>query len=349
MAINAYTGLMGSGKSYEVVSSVILPAVKSGRRVVSNIDGLNPEAIYRYLEKKHDLDRSSFGQIITVTNEDVCSDNFFPTDDSHHDGKIVQGGDLVAIDEVWRFWGSSHKISNSTMNFFRMHRHFTDPKNFISCDVALMIQDIASLNRNLRAVVEMTSRTVKLKTLGFHFAYRIELYEGHKLTKQSHIDTFNKRYSSAIFPLYKSYASGDGKESVIDKRQNITKNPRIWIGLIFGVLLGSFALYEAISFFHSPDLQSNSPSNSLQTQVPKTNISTQWRIAGEINIGNDHFVVITNPSGRIRLESPSLFQNSGKLRVGDVDGQKVTTWSGVLQSTNNSSFVFPPSTSQAQK
>jgi zona occludens toxin len=35
MAINAYTGLMGSGKSYEVVSSVILPAVKSGRRVVS--------------------------------------------------------------------------------------------------------------------------------------------------------------------------------------------------------------------------------------------------------------------------------------------------------------------------
>lgn len=29
MAINAYTGLMGSGKTYEVVASVILPAIKA--------------------------------------------------------------------------------------------------------------------------------------------------------------------------------------------------------------------------------------------------------------------------------------------------------------------------------
>lgn len=34
MPINTYTGLMGSGKSYECVSSVIVPAVKAGRCVV---------------------------------------------------------------------------------------------------------------------------------------------------------------------------------------------------------------------------------------------------------------------------------------------------------------------------
>ncbi|HDL5229472.1 TPA: hypothetical protein RS727_002675, partial [Mannheimia haemolytica] len=39
MAVSAYIGIPGSGKSYEVVKSVILPAVASNRRVVSNIYG----------------------------------------------------------------------------------------------------------------------------------------------------------------------------------------------------------------------------------------------------------------------------------------------------------------------
>ncbi|EPZ1805653.1 zonular occludens toxin domain-containing protein, partial [Escherichia coli] len=41
MPISAYVGSLGSGKSYEVVSSVIVPACASGRRVVTNIYGIN--------------------------------------------------------------------------------------------------------------------------------------------------------------------------------------------------------------------------------------------------------------------------------------------------------------------
>ena len=43
MAINVYTGLPGSGKSYEVVSEVIAKQVAAGRRIVTNIDGINPD------------------------------------------------------------------------------------------------------------------------------------------------------------------------------------------------------------------------------------------------------------------------------------------------------------------
>ena len=43
MAISAYVGVPGSGKSYEVVKSVILPAIATGRRVVSNVYGLDKE------------------------------------------------------------------------------------------------------------------------------------------------------------------------------------------------------------------------------------------------------------------------------------------------------------------
>ncbi|SUX73736.1 Zonula occludens toxin [Citrobacter freundii] len=40
MAISAYIGIPGSGKSYEAVCNVIIPAFTSGRRVVTNIYGL---------------------------------------------------------------------------------------------------------------------------------------------------------------------------------------------------------------------------------------------------------------------------------------------------------------------
>lgn len=346
MAINAYTGLMGSGKSYEVVSSIILPAVRLGRRVVTNIDGINPEAIYEYLEKKYSIDRNALGKIISVSNDDVCADNFFPTDDHSHDGKVVQGGDIVCIDEVWRFWGSAHKISPSTMNFFRMHRHFTSAENSLSCDVVLMVQDISSLNRNLRSVVEMTSRTVKLKTLGLHKAYRIELYEGHKLTNKTHIDTFNKKYDSEIFPLYKSYVSGSGKEATIDKRQNILRNPRIWVITLFALCFVVWGFYNLTSFFKSSDQnKQQSISVTQATPIPFSQLpsSMSWRVVGQVNFDGMGYVVIANPSGRLRLESPSIFSNTGKQLIGSIDGQSVTYWSGTISSSNP---ITPFSTAQ---
>lgn len=48
MAISAYVGIPGSGKSYEVVASVIIPACIAGRRIVSNIYGLATQSIYDY-------------------------------------------------------------------------------------------------------------------------------------------------------------------------------------------------------------------------------------------------------------------------------------------------------------
>ena len=53
MPITAYVGVPRSGKSYEVVKSVIIAAVASGRRVVSNIYGLNEDKIKAYILKNY--------------------------------------------------------------------------------------------------------------------------------------------------------------------------------------------------------------------------------------------------------------------------------------------------------
>lgn len=77
MAITVYLGVMGSGKSYEAVKSVILPALASGRRVVTNVAGLDELKCHEYLKTKgHDPEK--LGRIVHFKNEDLRSPNFFP-------------------------------------------------------------------------------------------------------------------------------------------------------------------------------------------------------------------------------------------------------------------------------
>src|SRR5512135_2244692 len=78
MAITAYTGLQGSGKSYEVVKNVILSNLLAGRDVVTNIYGLKDEDIKAYLVEKYQAQLDKLGKIKHVTNEEVTLPFFFP-------------------------------------------------------------------------------------------------------------------------------------------------------------------------------------------------------------------------------------------------------------------------------
>jgi zona occludens toxin len=343
MAINAYTGLMGTGKSFEVVASVIVPAIKAGRRVVTNIDGIQPQAIYDYLVNVKNCDVDTLGHVVPVTNDDINKPGFFPDETKPDQSSIVQPGDMVAVDECWNFWGDDNKITPEHQQFFRMHRHFTNPTTGLTCDIVLMIQDLGSLNRKIRSIIELTSRTVKLKALGAPKTYRIELYEGYKLNAKTKLDTFVKKYDPAIFPLYKSYAAGTGKEKPIDSRQNILTNPRLWFSVAFFSLLLGVGGWNTYRFFKPKE----KPQDALKASAPSTasaqpnaatsapaaprqeGFSETWRYVGQIRDKDNVWSVITDSQGRLRLESPSVFQGKGMTSVGSVDGQRVTAWSGM--------------------
>jgi zona occludens toxin len=356
MAINAYIGLMGSGKSFEVVSSVIAPALLKGRRVVTNIDGINPAAITDYLISVKHGEAEKLGQLISVTNDDICKQGFFPDETKPGQPAIVQGGDLVCVDECWNFWGDDHKINDEHMRFFRMHRHYTDLATGTTCDLALMIQDLGTLNRKIRAVIELTTRTVKLKSIGAPKAYRIELFEGNKTIKAAKIDTFVKLYDKAIFPLYKSYAAGAGSEKSIDKRQNILTNPRLWVMAFIVLIMFAAGGYFTYRFFQPknhkvPSTEQVSSMPNPAQRMPKveatTDFSDDWRYAGSLTANGESWAVVVDSAGHIRLESPSVFTGKGITAVGMVDGSKVTAFSG---SRTQSSFLpHQPANSGAQK
>jgi zona occludens toxin len=341
MAINAYCGLQGSGKSYEVTSSVIVPAIAAGRRVVTNIDGIDESAIHSHLRGKGKLRSSEpLGSVLVVDNDRISQPDFFPDKRTTGAKPVVEPGDLVVIDEAWRFWPSDGgKLSPEHMQFFRMHRHYTHPETGVACDVALIIQDISSLHRSVKNVVELSFRTTKLKSLGLSASYRLEMYEGYKQTRKSRIDVYVKRYRKEIFSLYRSYASDNGKEAAIDSRQNILKNPALWFWFVLLIALGGAGSWLIWRFFHphaaSPRLDASVKSLRCGLDVAgdaggvrhsRTPFSTTWRIAGRINDADQSFVVLRDSSGRIRLEHASNFTGNGMTLSGRIDGELITPY-----------------------
>jgi zona occludens toxin len=344
MPINSYTGLMGSGKSYECVTSVIVPAIKNGRRVVTNVDGIDNDAIRAFCQEKWSIEPDKLGSVVHCKNEDVHKADFLPFGENVD--TFCKAGDIICIDEAWRFWGTDCKLLPEHKIFFREHRHFVDEKTKVSCDLVLMVQDIGDLHRTLKVVVELTFKTTKIKTLGWDKTYRVEMWEGYKLTNKGRVSVENKRYDPEIFPLYSSYQGGSGKEMRVDDRQNVLKSPKLWMLAALTIGMFCISIWYAVSFFSGSRIKDNGKEKSsaatktsqqgsatstaaTSTQAKLTSeVSDRWRIVGQYQVGYVATVVIANEQGTIRLEHPSAFQNTGMSMVGDVDGQRVMYWSG---------------------
>ncbi|MCL2658823.1 MAG: Zonular occludens toxin [Betaproteobacteria bacterium] len=339
MAINCYCGLQGSGKSYEVVSSVILEAVAKGRRIVTNVSGIDEDRIHEFLVNKRDADPEKLGRIVHVTNDRIMQPQFFPDEEKPELESVVQGGDLVAVDEAWRFWGTDlGKLSAEHMQFFRMHRHYVHPETSVACDVALMTQDVTGLHRSVKNVIEFTFKMQKHQSLGLAKRYRVDIHEGWKINGKTRIDHRQKAYDATIFPLYQSYAGGQGTESAIDKRQNIFGNRTLWMyagGLVVLSIISGVSVWR---FFHASGVKHPSPAAAASSPKPvapamaakayRPPFSDAWHIVGQYQSGSDRWVVVADDAGRLRVESPSVFTASGPAMVGDIDGARVTFWTG---------------------
>ncbi len=202
-----------------------------------------------------------------------------------------------------------------------------------------MIQDMSTLHRFVRSVVAFSFRTHKKVSLGLSNTYSVNMWEGAKMTKATMTGTWVRRYNKAVFPLYSSFKGGaQGKTVNVDKRQNILANKSLWLIAATVIILGGASLYGTIKFF-SPRTASSASASGAAASAPSgaafqsakvagPEVSEVWRVSGSLVVGDKSFVVLVGESGRLRLEHPSSFQNAGSVRVGDLDGQRVTTWSG---------------------
>ncbi|GIZ13888.1 zonular occludens toxin domain-containing protein [Pseudomonas sp. NCCP-436] len=238
MAIDAYTGLPGHGKSYGVVEHVIIPSLKQGRHVVTNIP-LDVDALL-----------VDFGGTIEQLPED-----WFERADL---GELAPPGSVLVLDELWRRWPNGMKANAARLEdkaLLAEHRHRVDAKGR-SMRVVLVTQDLAQIASWARALVETTYRMVKKSKK----IYRVDIYRGAVTGPRPPRSALLRQTAGKFKPeVYRYYQSatqsqsgGVGDESVADTRGSLWRSWGLW-GLV-AIMVGgaSFGVY-GINRFFSPE------------------------------------------------------------------------------------------------
>lgn len=339
MSITSYTGNPGAGKTYEVVKNVIIPAIKESRRVVTNIDGIDPQKVLAYVEDRFG---PCNGEIVLCKDEDITSDCFYPAnqDDSF---SFVRPGDLVVIDEAQNYYRTGQRLSDYECRFFREHRHFCDAEGR-GCDIVLISQRFVDIQPFVRGVIELCFVMRQLKVLSLPNHYTVTVYEGdlrHKISGPS-----IRKYQTEIFDLYRSFAVSGGMQAKVDRRQSVvTPKNILLLACLFSLLIWSIlrgiALFspDESPFFSAGKSKTASssrpvaaaPSGGVAVPHPVKRLdgySHRWRILGTVGVGTSRFVVIGDKDGLIRFEHPQNFSGYGSRMTGKIDGETVTKFTG---------------------
>lgn len=348
MSIKAYVGIMGSGKTYEVVTEVILGALGRGRRVVSNIAGLNAARMREVLIGRG-IAEAQIGELVGIAHEKVLEPNFWRTDRDAELGidAFVQPGDLLALDEIWRFWnGFSTKSEEGqprparVMNFFRMHRQFTHAETGVACDVAIITQDPMDISRQVRSVIEETYSMEKLTAIGSTTRYRVDIFHRCNV-KRRPLRQLQRSYDPALYDLYKSHSQkkegdADAKEENIDQRGNVLKGGLFRIVLPLGLLALLGAVWVVWGFFHpkeAPKLDKAAEKPGEVSHPKPARVgpeqSEEWRVVGYYgDRGGLSFYLSNGERGRV-LQNPPAYKLSGlSYETFLPTGEAVTSWSG---------------------
>jgi len=340
MAISVYTGPPGAGKSYAMVGEVILNGVLAGRRVVTNVDGVKPDAVLEYCAAK-DPD-AELGKVVLFDGNDAHDPLFWPHEKLVDDETFIKGGDLIVFDEWKLYFAENGKMQSDTVvPFIRWHRHLTDEKGR-ACDMVIGTQIMSDLHRQFRGTVERSYAFKKLNTVGLNSGYTFKVYEGRLQNKDSHFKTGHGKYKPEIFNLYSSYSEGkDGTELKTDKRASMYSTGFAVLGVL-ALLLVAFGAWNAFSFFTGGaaviEDQDAPQSSDPVPQRPIVQREPNWRIAGHLVSHNGLRVVLQSKDGAVRYVVPEPFVFEGNRPVaGTFNGQRITSdeWVITREEMNN--------------
>lgn len=238
MSIIAYTGLPGSGKSYSVVKHQILPALKLGRTVVTNVP-LNQKAI------REDV-RS--GTIIEFDVEKVQAE-------PHLIDEYAVPGCVLVLDELWRLFPAGEKVNHVPEPFKSLlaeHRHRVDAEGR-SMQIVFVTQSVNQIGAFARQLVEQTIITTKLTDVGLSGRYRVDVYRQAMPVERAHVQNAIRsiqaqKYDKRIFAYYTSHTMRetdevkDVDEGAMDARGSFLRRPLFVVGPVFIVLVLVFAV-----------------------------------------------------------------------------------------------------------
>lgn len=243
-----HEGLPGSGKSYEAAVMHILPTLKRGRRVVTNIEGIN----HAKFAELSGLPQNIVEMLL------VC---IYGPDDLGVDERIQyqkqqileqSGKDaLIIIDEIQNLFPSErNKLDPDWSRYITEHRHD-------GLDIVLMGQDRRDCHAMWRRRIQRVITFNKLVAVGKPNSYRWECLEATRPEKYNRTSSGIRKYESQYFGLYKSHTEGTKNTDVYaDERANVLNNKSLRFGVPAFVFAVGYAVFHLVGFF-SPEVEAS--------------------------------------------------------------------------------------------
>ncbi|RQO83721.1 zonular occludens toxin [Acidovorax sp. FJL06] len=255
--ITGLEGIPGSGKSYEAVAFHVLPALRAGRKVITNLP-LNIDAFaaidpaWRELLEVRTRPAPRLGnwnaaniaeqeafQLWPDREPEPQPENVFTFGtvwDYHSTWRSEQGqGPLYVIDECHV---ALPKIGtpDHVVQWYKLHRHY-------NADVLLMTQSFRDISQPIAQLVATLIRCRKADILGKSGSYIRKVHAGYR---GALIQQDERKYESQYFGLYRSntqsVSSSEGKAQ--DMAPMIVQFNRFkWVWVLFSVAVMVWAFW----------------------------------------------------------------------------------------------------------
>lgn len=233
-----------SGKSYEAVKYHVIPSLKSGRKVITNLP-LDIE----HITKIHGAECASLVDVVSFDYSDFNSNAVtFPFSKPEHysdEWRNDKGvGPLYVIDEA-HFSLPKGGTHSSVKKYFTMHGHY-------GVDILLMTQHQRQLDTDILNLVEVVYRTIKNTALGSTKTYTKKVQDGNR---GAVVNTEQRRYDSAVFPYYKSHtqSSGDVLEREASDIKPIWKHWSIYLAIPCFLFVAYQVFTKDVNPFKAPE------------------------------------------------------------------------------------------------
>ena len=248
--IENHFGKPGSGKSYSVMADVILPALKAGCRVLTNIDGAQDKGCRLRLGAALGYDPDELETLYIYLTEDDIKGGFC--------WDRVQAKDVFVIDEAQRYWpgGVLKPTDPVAFKFFGEHRHF-------GCSIHCITINPGNFQVPMRSYAEVCHLYKKLGVLGLNSRYTRRDYAAAIPSTDSQVGSITGKYQPEIFTYYKSVS--EAGNLVIAKQKNILVSPKFIIAYIVVI---SLLLFTAIRVYQ----RGLFPSTSITPTIPAASV-----------------------------------------------------------------------------
>ena len=270
--INLLLGAPGGGKSYEAVAYHVLPAVQSGRKVITNLPlyvdvfaaivpgcenlieirtetkGIKPEPQIKNV----------FGREVDVSGASTWSNRpFAHVEDYQDEWRDENGrGPLYVIDEC-HFCLPLGKTDTAVEEWYSMHRHY-------NVDVLLITQSYGKCSRAIIDLVQVCYKVRKAIAFGKSDGYFRKVLDG---PRGGEISVQQRKYDSKFFKLYRSHTHG----TALDEKDPDDVSPLIVKYRRFTRFVWFLSFFAFIYAFWPSD--GKKPENTLKPKKASESVS----------------------------------------------------------------------------